>query len=207
MLRSCFSRGPSLTTGRVCSFEVLSYFTTGGQSDSMSWYRAPLWDLRPDILPVAILLPEICALVSVGCPLWREDGSAICSVITQLSESRRTRNHILLSHLRLPQPGGPGSRIYIPQVGPVIPPGTGQFVKVKMKVKVKSRYDWLTGVEPTFGLASRYQFCLNCTVLSLLGALSDERSGLSLTGHCVATTPFLYLNIPELSDKEYNLCS
>jgi hypothetical protein len=31
------------------------------------------------------------------------------------------------AHLRLPQPGGPGSRIYIPleQDGPVIPPGTG----------------------------------------------------------------------------------
>jgi hypothetical protein len=26
-----------------------SYFTTNGQSVSMSWYRAPLWDLRPDI--------------------------------------------------------------------------------------------------------------------------------------------------------------
>jgi hypothetical protein len=36
-------------------------------------------------------------------------------------------DHILLSHLRLPQPGGLGSRIYIPQEqgGPVIPPGTG----------------------------------------------------------------------------------
>jgi hypothetical protein len=35
--------------------------------------------------------------------------------------------HILLSHLRLPQPGGPGSRIYIleEQGGPVIPPGPG----------------------------------------------------------------------------------
>jgi hypothetical protein len=35
--------------------------------------------------------------------------------------------HILLSHLRLPQLGGPGSRIYFPQEqgGPVIPPGTG----------------------------------------------------------------------------------
>jgi hypothetical protein len=35
--------------------------------------------------------------------------------------------HILLFHLRLPQPGGPGPRIYIPQEhgGPVIPPGTG----------------------------------------------------------------------------------
>jgi hypothetical protein len=50
-----------------------------------------------------------------------------CSVIVQLSESRRIRNHTLLSHLRLPKPGGPGSRIYIPleHGGPVIPPVTG----------------------------------------------------------------------------------
>jgi hypothetical protein len=44
------------------------------------------------------------------------------------SESRRTQDHILLSQfLRLPQPGGPGPHIYIPQEqgGQVIPPGTG----------------------------------------------------------------------------------
>jgi hypothetical protein len=72
-----------------------------------------------------------CGLVSVGRPLWREDGSAICSVITQWPESFRTRNYTLLSHLRLPQPGGPDSRIYIPQEqgGPVIPPGTGYPVR------------------------------------------------------------------------------
>jgi hypothetical protein len=39
-------------------------------------------------------------------------------------ESRRAHNHILLSHLRLSQPGGLGFCIYIPQEqgGPVIPP-------------------------------------------------------------------------------------
>jgi hypothetical protein len=39
----------------------------------------------------------------------------------------RTHNHTLLSHLRLLQPGGPGSRIYIlqEQGGPVIPLGIG----------------------------------------------------------------------------------
>jgi hypothetical protein len=44
------------------------------------------------------------------------------------SEPRGTQDHILLSQfLRLPQLGGPGSLIYIPQEqgGPVIPPGTG----------------------------------------------------------------------------------
>jgi hypothetical protein len=63
-------------------------------------------------LPVGMLLSEICGLVSVGRPLWREDESAIRSVITQCSESLTTGNHTLLSHLILLQPGGPGSRIY-----------------------------------------------------------------------------------------------
>jgi hypothetical protein len=62
----------------------------------------------------------------------------VCNLLVQLllgltravtlgSKSLRTHGHILLSHLRLPQPGGPGSCIYIPQEqgGPVIPPGTG----------------------------------------------------------------------------------
>jgi hypothetical protein len=50
----------------------------------------------------------------------------VCNLLVQLlldlaraatlgSKFRRTHGHILLSHLRLPQPGGPGSRIYIPQ--------------------------------------------------------------------------------------------
>jgi hypothetical protein len=151
-----------------------NYFTTDGQSVSMSWYLAPLWDLLPDItscLKFAVLilwgalsderaglsisrllydwqlasqyvlvsntlvglanryyfLTEGCSLVSVRRPLWREDMSAIYSVVTEWSESRRTRNHTSLSHLRVPQPGGLGSHIYIPQeeAGPVIPPGTG----------------------------------------------------------------------------------
>jgi hypothetical protein len=79
------------------------------------------------LLPVGMLLSGICGLVSIGRLLWREDGSAICSVITQWSESLTTRNHTLLSYLRLPQPGRPGSRIYIPQEqdAQVIPPVTG----------------------------------------------------------------------------------
>jgi hypothetical protein len=129
-------------------FEVTLRLTVGqsvSQSVSMSWYRAPFWDLRPDItscrnvavwnlrycrsrsyfttdsqsaclgiehpsgtcdqisLPAGMLLFEIRGLISLRGPLWREDGSAICGVITQWSESLRTRNHTLLSHLRLPQ--------------------------------------------------------------------------------------------------------
>jgi hypothetical protein len=62
----------------------------------------------------------------------------VCNLLVQLllglartvtlgSKSRRTHGHVLLSHLRLLQPGGPGPRIYIPQEqgGPVILPGNG----------------------------------------------------------------------------------
>jgi hypothetical protein len=51
----------------------------------------------------------------------------IARAVTLGSKSCRTHGHILLSHVRLPQPGGPGPCIYMPQeqVGPVVPPGTG----------------------------------------------------------------------------------
>jgi hypothetical protein len=61
----------------------------------------------------------------------------VCNLLVQLLldlaraitrvQSRRTRDHILLSHLKLPQPGGPGPRIYIPheQGGRVISPCRG----------------------------------------------------------------------------------
>jgi hypothetical protein len=51
----------------------------------------------------------------------------LASAIILGSESRGTHDHILLSHIRLPQPGGPRPLIYIPQDqgGPVIDPGTG----------------------------------------------------------------------------------
>jgi hypothetical protein len=49
--------------------------------------------------------------------------------VTLPPKSGRTHDHILLSHLRLPQPGGPGLCIYIPQEqgGPVIPPAVGSL--------------------------------------------------------------------------------
>jgi hypothetical protein len=39
----------------------------------------------------------------------------LARAVTLRSKSRRTHGQILLPHLKLPQPGGPGPRIYIPQ--------------------------------------------------------------------------------------------
>jgi hypothetical protein len=52
-----------------------------------------------------LLFPFFCLKIALlfvlGHPLWREDGSVIYSAKCQWSESPRTRNHTLLSHLRL----------------------------------------------------------------------------------------------------------
>jgi hypothetical protein len=60
-----------------------SYFTTDGQSFSMSWCRAHSGTCDQIILTVGTLLSESCSLRSVERPLWREDGSAVCSAIIQ----------------------------------------------------------------------------------------------------------------------------
>jgi hypothetical protein len=62
-----------------------SYFVTDSQSVCLG-IEHPCGTCDQILLPVGMLL------------------SAICSVISQCSESRRTRNHTLLSHLSLPQP-------------------------------------------------------------------------------------------------------
>jgi hypothetical protein len=54
----------------------------------------------------------------------------LVSAVPLWLESRGTQNHILLSQfLRLPQPGGPGPRIYIPQVqvAQIYPRAPGSF--------------------------------------------------------------------------------
>jgi hypothetical protein len=84
------------------------YFTTDGQTVGQSvshvLVSSTLVGLVTRYYFLSECLSEICGLVSVGRPLRREVGSVICSAITEWSESRTTRNHTLLSHLRPPPP-------------------------------------------------------------------------------------------------------
>jgi hypothetical protein len=79
----------------------------------MSWLKL-LYDWQSVSLGVGhpfgahdqiLLFPFFCRKIALlfvlGRPLSWEDGSVICSAICQSSESRRTHNHTLLSHLRL----------------------------------------------------------------------------------------------------------
>jgi hypothetical protein len=60
-------------------------------------------------------------------------------------QSRKTCNFTLLSHLRLPQPGRPGSRISIPQgnrVAQLYPRALG-YVRVDARVDKRMAEKWL----------------------------------------------------------------
>jgi hypothetical protein len=53
------------------------------------------------ILLIPFFCRKIALLFVLGRPLWREDGSVICSAIYHWSELRRPHDHTLLTHLRL----------------------------------------------------------------------------------------------------------
>jgi hypothetical protein len=103
----------------------LSWFCDRRSVGQFVLVSGPIWVLWPDFNILCLTITFF--LLHVGRPLWREDRFIICRAITHWLESHKTHNHILLSHLRLSQPGGPGSRIYIPQERgfSVIPPDTG----------------------------------------------------------------------------------
>jgi hypothetical protein len=137
----------------------------------------------------------------------------LARAVTFRSKSCRTHGRILLSHFKLPQPGGPGPHIFIPQEqdGPVIPLGTGfPFCRLLWLAGIQWRYSnppphgyssklkvlsyfttdgrsvsqYILVSSPFWDLRPDITSCRNVAVLSLWGVLSDERSGLSLVSHC-----------------------
>jgi hypothetical protein len=100
---------------------------TDNKSVTMSWCR-----MTRLLLSVWQLRVSCCGAPSLTrgwiCNLLVQLLLGLARAITLGSKHLRTHDHILLSHLRLlPQPGGPGPRIYIhqEQCGPVIPTGPG----------------------------------------------------------------------------------
>jgi hypothetical protein len=105
----------------------VSYFTTSGlPSISSSWCQA-LWDTRLEFLFQLNICKHTTSSLTKGWVGGLQLLLAFASAVILGSEFSGTRDHILLSQIRLPQRGGPGSHIYIPQEqgGPVISAGTG----------------------------------------------------------------------------------
>jgi hypothetical protein len=105
-----------------------SYGTTDGQSASLSCCQAPIWGLRPDFYycqtVAGLLMWGALSDERMGLPFTIAAGPC------QSSHSRvrvpgDSWSYFTVSDSRLPQPGGPGPRIFIPkeQGGPVLPPG------------------------------------------------------------------------------------
>jgi hypothetical protein len=82
----------------------------------------------------------------------------LASAVIFASESRGTRDHILLSQIRLSQPVGPGPRIYISQEqsGPVILPGQPDIFRVRVTLRLMVSQSVCLGFEPRLGLMTRY---------------------------------------------------
>jgi hypothetical protein len=107
-----------------------SHVTTYGQSVSLSWCKAPVWGLRPDFYfyqrVAGLLMWGALSDEKTGLSFTISAGSRQHSH-SRVRVSRDSWPYFTVSGSRLPQPGGTGPRIYIPQEqgGPVIPPGTG----------------------------------------------------------------------------------
>jgi hypothetical protein len=108
-LRCRYSNPPSHGLSPLMSW-VEFYITTDGQPASLSWYKAPIWGLRPDLYYVY----DSYGLLLVGRPLWREDfiyAAGPCQ--RNLSLVRVpwiSRPYFTVSHLRLPFSSPPTTR-------------------------------------------------------------------------------------------------
>jgi hypothetical protein len=155
-----------------------------------------------------MLLSEICGLVSMGRLLWREDGSAVCSVITlEVEVEVRSSLRLTVSRsvcLGIEYPCGTSNQILFP-VGMLLSEICGllsmgrplwredgsavcSVITLEVEVEVRSSLrltvsQYVLVSSTHVGLATRYYFlseccCLKFAVLYLWGALSDERTGL-----------------------------
>jgi hypothetical protein len=116
--------GTLLTQTQIAKFKLKLY------CDRVS--RPVRLGVRPPYAAHEQIFITVGHLRSFCCGVPSLTRGRFCNLLGQFAitlgpKSRRTHDHILLSHLRLPQTGGPGPRIYIPQEqgGPVIAPGTG----------------------------------------------------------------------------------
>jgi hypothetical protein len=94
-----------------------SYVTTDGQSASLSWRQAPIWGPRPDLYYChrgARLMWGALSDKRTGLSFTIAAGSRQQSH-SRVRVPRDSWPYFTVSHSRLPQSGGPGPHIYIPQ--------------------------------------------------------------------------------------------
>jgi hypothetical protein len=187
-----------LSVWKLLCCQSQSCITTNSQSASLSWCQAPIWDPRPIFLPSLIIFRQ---LRDCWCGVPSLMGSLVCSFQFLLgivstaflrSESHTTHEHILSLFLRLPQPGGLSSCIYIPQAqgSPDIPPGTGLSSQSQSQSHIATdsqsvSMSWCRAQIWDFWPEIIYLFFWKLQSCHFWGAFSDERSGLSCVSICL----------------------
>jgi hypothetical protein len=133
--------------------------------------RPPSWT-RGQFFSSLKLSLDNCGFVIMGSPLWREDLSIVYSYCfassAQFPRVRFTRDswpNFIISKFRLPQSGGPSSRIYFPQVqcSLVIPAGN----EFRMACPVGSLY------RATGGISENTIFNSTAIVVCVSGSVID----------------------------------
>jgi hypothetical protein len=148
------------------------------------------------LLPVRILLSEICGLVSVGRPLVREDGSAICNVITQWSKSRRTRNHTVLSSDTPPTWRARFPYLYPPGTGwPSYTPG--HWVPFKSSLTTHNSQGYGGGILTLTLCISFKNMMVQSKVKVMLRPMASQSvcHGMSCHSHFTADSQSVYLGV------------
>jgi hypothetical protein len=100
---------PSDSIFRASSVELLttqseseSFVTTDGQSASLSWNKAPIWGVLPVFITVRLLQVCYCGALSLtkGRVCRLQMLLALASAVILGSQSRGTRDHILLAQIQ-----------------------------------------------------------------------------------------------------------
>jgi hypothetical protein len=158
--------------------ESESYVTTDGQSASLSWYKAPIWGLRPDFYcRTEYRIRRTVANLLIWGAL--SDERAGLSFTIASGPSRH-------SHSRVRVPLRLATIFYCLRFETLSLSISGSGLSLESYVTTDGQsasLSWykapIRGLRPDFYFRTEYRICLTVTFLIPWGALSDETTGLS----------------------------
>jgi hypothetical protein len=153
-----------------------SYITTDGQSASLSWNKAPIWGLGPDLY--------YCQTVA-GLFMWGALSDERTSLSFKIAAGPRQRSH---SRARVPCDSRPYFTFSDSRLHCSSPPTTRRTtvevfepssvrVRVRVTLRLTVSQSVCLGVEPRLGLMTRYELLFDsyCLVLGRAPSLTRGR--------------------------------